>query len=81
MTIAQTVAEACSGAAAFTLQGGYAVHYDQTRKLFPPAHIEQEKRNAGGRVTLSIARYDDGSRLRFTWHPARGGKLVLIGEK
>ncbi|MBB5985996.1 hypothetical protein HNP60_001970 [Sphingobium sp. B1D3A] len=52
------------------------------RTLFEAAKIIKEKRNGAGRVTLTEARYSDGSGLRFTWSEGRGARLVeLPAEK
>ena len=77
MTIAHDIAVIGNGSiAAMTLAGGYAVHYDGSRTLFPAGRVTAEKRNAEERCTLLDAEYADGSKLRFTWHPQRGARYI-----
>lgn len=76
MNISQTIAAACQGAVAYTLAGGYAVHKGNTRKLFPPGRMTDERRNKSGRYTYARASYSDGSFLVFTFHTQRGAKLI-----
>jgi hypothetical protein len=78
MTLAQEVAHTIGHTypVAVTLYGGYLVDSLGNRTFFPPAHVEAERRNDVGRVTRLDARYTDGSRLRFTWHPQRGPRYA-----
>lgn len=78
MTTAAEIIQTCASASAVTLYGGYAVMPDGSRKLFEPAHIASEKRNASGRCTFLTAEYKDGSALRFTWSPSQGARYTLI---
>jgi hypothetical protein len=84
-SIALTVAQACSGASAYTLASGYAVFLEPSgasrRSLFPPCRIERETRNDRGRVTHMTGSYPDRSRIVFSWHPARGARLDVKNRK
>jgi hypothetical protein len=67
MSIAQQVAEACKGKAAFTLYGGYASGYDGKITRFAQGHQEAERRNDKGRCTYARYHYADGSRLEYKY--------------
>jgi hypothetical protein len=82
MSHAKQVLEAMRGAdiVACTLEGGYAVTRTGGRILFQPCRVESCKRNAKGRCTSLIARYYDGSRLRFTWSEDRGPRYAVLAD-
>lgn len=81
MSIATEVATACSGASAYTLSGGYAVHDRGARKLFPPCRVVSEKRNDRGRVTRMEGTYADGSGILFTFSENRGPRLEIVSKR
>lgn len=82
-TIAQEIAARIKAdpVCAVTLACGYAVHYNGSRTLFPPARIVKERRNDSGRCTYLLARYSDDSELTFTWHPQHGARYRAIASK
>ena len=80
---AMSVLRAISGASAVTLEGGYAVFTGPgaleragERVMFEPARMSGVRRNESGRCTHATASYKDGSRLDFTWNPARGHRYA-----
>lgn len=76
-TIADEIAARIARAApaAYSLAAGYWVTHPGTTVSFPPGAQLSERRNESGRVTRALYAYADGSRLEFTWHPARGSNL------
>lgn len=78
MNTAETVKEACKGASAYTLEGGYAVGYNSEKTYFEPAKISETRWNQSKtRVTHCVATFKDGSQLTFTWSQSFGSKLQL----
>lgn len=65
-SIADQVAQACEGATAFTLYGGYAVNQlsGKTVRFATGAQLA-ERRNDTGRVTYAKYAYADGSTLEY----------------
>jgi hypothetical protein len=72
MTTAKKIIALVADASAVTLTGGYAMYRNTPRKLFEPARIVGERRNASGRVTFLEAHYKDASVIEFRYNAQRG---------
>lgn len=70
MSTAHEILEKIKGAQAVSLEAGYAVFADYHRALFEPCYVLL-KSETNGRCTHLHARYKDGSRLHYNWHPSK----------
>jgi len=75
-SITEEVVSRCTGAQAYTLECGYAVHPGNRIVHFPPIRVLEQRRDPSGRCTYLYGRYPDGSRLRFTYSRRKGAELV-----
>lgn len=66
------------GATAVTLYGGYACLTNGETFRFEPGAMSQVRHNERGRCTHAVAKFTDGSAIKFTYSDNRGSSFRVL---